>query len=87
MELGYTQEQIYGAWIYYKTQGRKYNSFAILLWEKCKLIRDILPLLEMKEKPLDEIFYGKDFRPNKIFSPPRQTVMDFLKRDDEHKES
>lgn len=78
VKLGFTEIQIYGAYNYYSNQkNKKIDSFAFFLWEKGKLIKDIIPLLSLKE-PEKVKLDDKDYRDSKDFTPPKDKIIDFL---------
>lgn len=77
-KLGLTETQIYGAWNYYTSKGQKFDSFAIFLWKKAKLVYDVLPLLAIKveEKPK---LHDADYRTEThVPLPKKPKLKDFL---------
>lgn len=77
---GFSEKQIYGAFNYHVFSKKAIiTSFALFLWEDCKLIKDAVPYInqtieEMIKASLDD----KDYRQDKSFTPVPKTIIDFL---------
>lgn len=80
-KLGYSREDILGAYNYYKNnKSRVFDSFAIFLWNKGQLIQDVIHLVRLApEKEKLEVDITKDFR---TMPAPKHkmTISEFLNK-------
>lgn len=77
IKLGYSALEIYGAWNYYLGRNQKFNSYAIFLWQKGKMVKDVLPLLKIEV--LEAIKTdNNDYREYKVVVKKKKTQVDFL---------
>lgn len=80
IKKGFTEKQIYGAYNYYVfTKHRSVNSFALLLWNDCQLVKEAIPYLDGKIIVKEHVkLDALDHRTSRDYILRSKTIKDFL---------